>query len=1090
MQSEGMIFAFDVGKASLGICVREGEHLHSLQSLLIPAEFGMTSDFRARRRAMRTRNAHKKREAWLCKLWQEAGLTPLGRDDERLKREFPAKGDDTICNSALLRIALLQDRKLDEWQIFKALWSAIQLRGYETVAWAGNAKKKKDANTKASDEPDVVELSASERQAQKEEQENLEQAQKYQEWLQYAITPHLQYEYPCFLEASRMGLWSSESPETFKLRIDHNAKKVRRKAGHDNNSDPGNTAPRSLVEKEIQHLWEKAQQQLRILHEIPSDYLLYGPAQKPYASYEDPAFYGHRGTEWDAQGVLSQKIPRFDNRIINKCQLLPKRNVCKASDSLNVEQNLLKQLKDLRFTVENDKTGQSLKPRELKIVFELCQENLAKKKSLNITSTQLLKFVRQATDIPVHSLNMSNKDQLKINTSGRARFCRPALTIMNQILLEGLNPPEFDITPYIQEGQANGITRDELEKMRARLGADWEHFHVADKRYEKHSGGLSIQERADAIVQTIGAVNNPIVRHRLTFFWNELKSLTQQFGEPRNVILEFVRGDEGLEGQKTANDWERHIKENEKRNDRIREQLNTAQIKGHKWNIERFRLAEEQQWRCPYTNEALSVDQLEYYQVDHIVPMSGDIVTDAFYNKVLCTQQANQDKRNRTPYEWLSHTDAWPDYLARITDKNSSYSQRKKELLTREDARDLVESYNGLAETAYIARLGQQIVALYFGWGLQTSDDTRRVFVNDGRTTAKIRKIYDLNELLLSDEEKEKLKAARGAGQQRTVWKKNRENPKHHALDAYCISYSQKLKASPPDHAGRIHWSVPGLMESKAEMEKRLKGLFPQNTRRNTKELYPMETIYGYRKRMENGKKIHYLTVRKGLVDYLTKDWKQAKDKEKVKSKLKNILDTDIQADLQNRLADIEDPKAWRDLLEKGYKHPTRHGNVNNILIIESRSEDPPQIDAKGRMTFGEFKDFGNLDTHGGAKGITPKQFKHSKQHLGQVIYFDAQNKPRVFPMYAHQKKQDALNELRAKGLKLYNNGEVYYSGCTIHLDHDLVTPKTRFSAGLYKLRTIKTKGTAILEDSQGIEILTSIKQMMDAKFKLAKRTT
>ena len=51
---------------------------------------------------------------------------------------------------------------------------------------------------------------------------------------------------------------------------------------------------------------------------------------------------------------------------------------------------------------------------------------------------------------------------------------------------------------------------------------------------------------------------------------------------------------------------------------------------------------------------------------------------------------------------------------------HSNYGQRKKELLIRNDAQELVRSYNGLAETAYIARLAQEIVALEFGWGLQT----------------------------------------------------------------------------------------------------------------------------------------------------------------------------------------------------------------------------------------------------------------------------------------------------------------------------------------------------------------------------------
>lgn len=349
------IFAFDVGKASLGICAREGSQILDLRSLLIPAEFAATADFRNRRRAFRTRQAHKKREEWFCKVWQEAGLNCLSPDDERLQREFPQKNDETIYNSALLRIALIQQKPLEEWQIFKALWAAIQLRGYETVAWAGNAKK--STNSQNADPLETGVLNNAEIQQVKEEKENLENAEKYLTRLRYEISPHFHYEYPCFLEASRMGLWSSDAPEILKLRIDHTAQKIRRKGGYDSNDDPGNTAPRFLVEKEIRQLLENAKKQLPVLQNIDPNEFLYGPGKKAYASYEDKDYFKYRGTEWDAQGVLSQKIPRFDNRILNKCRMLSKRNVCKASEPLNLQFNLLMKLKNIRFTDENGEVG-------------------------------------------------------------------------------------------------------------------------------------------------------------------------------------------------------------------------------------------------------------------------------------------------------------------------------------------------------------------------------------------------------------------------------------------------------------------------------------------------------------------------------------------------------------------------------------------------------------------------------------------------------------------------------------------------------------------------------------------------------------
>ncbi len=143
------VWAFDLGKASIGEAVRgakSNEILHK-ESLLIPEEFASTQAATSRRRMWRTREAHKAREAWLDKVWREAGQEPLQKRavcpeaqtgkwklkhpaDERLEREFSKKGDNTCYTSCLLRIKLLRGEKLEPWQIYKALHSAIQRRGY------------------------------------------------------------------------------------------------------------------------------------------------------------------------------------------------------------------------------------------------------------------------------------------------------------------------------------------------------------------------------------------------------------------------------------------------------------------------------------------------------------------------------------------------------------------------------------------------------------------------------------------------------------------------------------------------------------------------------------------------------------------------------------------------------------------------------------------------------------------------------------------------------------------------------------------------------------------------------------------------
>ena len=59
-----MVWAFDLGKGSIGEAVRRGNEFLHKASLLIPAEFAETKTAAGRRRMWRTRQAHKAREQW------------------------------------------------------------------------------------------------------------------------------------------------------------------------------------------------------------------------------------------------------------------------------------------------------------------------------------------------------------------------------------------------------------------------------------------------------------------------------------------------------------------------------------------------------------------------------------------------------------------------------------------------------------------------------------------------------------------------------------------------------------------------------------------------------------------------------------------------------------------------------------------------------------------------------------------------------------------------------------------------------------------------------------------------------------------
>lgn len=307
------VYAFDLGKASIGYCAREDFNILEIGSLIIDKDHAEVVSNRDRRRTKKTLEAHKKREEFLDKLWLDCRLTVLEKSDKRFKIEFSPKNDETVYNSTLLRISLLQNRPLKDWQIYKALHSAIQRRGYDSnIAWA---------NTSAKDEKD-----------------NQERVVKYiRNNSGNELIINEEYKYPCYYDALRLGLWKEDNPLKFNRHIPLiNVEKVR---------TTGLVAPRSFVEKELKQLYLNAQQQLPQLKKYSVEYFLYGQYGSAYATFREP----EQGKEKD-YGVLGQKIPRFDNRIIEKCKLLPKRNVCKANTLENVSFILLMKLKNLRFT--------------------------------------------------------------------------------------------------------------------------------------------------------------------------------------------------------------------------------------------------------------------------------------------------------------------------------------------------------------------------------------------------------------------------------------------------------------------------------------------------------------------------------------------------------------------------------------------------------------------------------------------------------------------------------------------------------------------------------------------------------------------
>lgn len=184
------------------------------------------------------------------------------------------------------------------------------------------------------------------------------------------------------------------------------------------------------------------------------------------------------GKKEDWTGVLGQKIPRFSNRIISKCRLLPKRNVCKSETLESATLVLLMKLKNLRLTdIYGDKF--KLDYKQIKEIYEnwLIKANDGQKLDTTITKKEIENVIKRKL--------LDKIEPLKANIAGRSSFCRRACQIMNKIILEGIEPQELNSLEFCDNPNIqNAITQEEIETMLSKFNS-WDEIYISDNREEE-----------------------------------------------------------------------------------------------------------------------------------------------------------------------------------------------------------------------------------------------------------------------------------------------------------------------------------------------------------------------------------------------------------------------------------------------------------------------------------------------------------------------------------------------------------------------------------------------------------------------------
>lgn len=255
-----------------------------------------------------------------------------------------------------------------------------------------------------------------------------------------------------------------------------------------------------------------------------------------------------------------------------------------------------------------------------------------------------------------------------------------------------------------------------------------------------------------------------------------LNELIRKYGSPEYINIE-VANDLGRSFKERAKIIKR-INDNKKEKDKIANKLIELGLRKEgevkPFDIERYRLWEEQEGKDLYTGEVIPVEKIlsGIYDVDHIVPFSL-ILDDTLQNKALVNLGVNrQQKGQQVPLGYLSSADK-EDYLKRVNTlfKKKKISIKKYKYLTLSNLygnRDLLSEWKSrnINDTRYITRFLVNYLSANL---LFSSGKAKNVFGVKGIITSRMRRLW-LNKKTWGDEQK------------------NRDNNLHHAADAIVIA--------------------------------------------------------------------------------------------------------------------------------------------------------------------------------------------------------------------------------------------------------------------------------------------------------------
>lgn len=262
-------------------------------------------------------------------------------------------------------------------------------------------------------------------------------------------------------------------------------------------------------------------------------------------------------------------------------------------------------------------------------------------------------------------------------------------------------------------------------------------------------------------------ISNPVITRALSEFRKVVNALLLEYGNVHYFNIELTR-----EAKQSKSEREKTEKSQSKNQQESQNALKFLQEWGVPQNAKnklKARLWIQQNGQCLYTGEKITREHFldeTRLQVDHALPLSRSL-DDSMSNKVLCLTTSNQNKLNRTPYEWFGNDEKkWNAYEGLV--HASRFPENKKKKLLRKNFKDAsIEGFlaRNLVDTGYIGNVVKEYVKTSLEF-LPLPNKKEHIRVIPGVLTSTLRHFWGLED-------------------------KNRDSHLHHAQDAIIIACIQ-----------------------------------------------------------------------------------------------------------------------------------------------------------------------------------------------------------------------------------------------------------------------------------------------------------